>query len=115
MTRRVPDPAEGRRCSRCGFVGPLDAFPPMRRMSAGRSSWCRECARQANRDYRAANAERLNAPRRIGPRPRTCAGCGLAFEGRANRRWCCGACRAVVRASGPRREPCDRHGGAPMP
>jgi hypothetical protein len=37
-------------------------------MRDGLSSWCAECHRQANRDYREANRDRLNEARRVVPR-----------------------------------------------
>jgi hypothetical protein len=37
-------------------------------MRDGLSSWCAECHRQAHRDWREANRNRLNEARRVVPR-----------------------------------------------
>jgi hypothetical protein len=48
----------------CSDSLPLEAFPLNRRMHLGRSSHCRECAREATRDWRRRNRDTINAERR---------------------------------------------------
>ena len=50
------------RCARCGEPKPLAEF---RRLTSGSwSSYCRECARQCTREWRARNRDEINAGRR---------------------------------------------------
>ncbi len=51
-------------CAKCRRWGELADFPADGRMGSGRSSWCRECHREAVRDWRRRNRERENADRR---------------------------------------------------
>ena len=51
-------------CAKCRRWGALADFPADRKMSSGRSSWCRECHREAVRDWRRRNREIENARRR---------------------------------------------------
>ena len=51
-------------CSKCRRWGELADFPVVGKTSSGRSSWCRECHREAVRDWRRRNRERENARRR---------------------------------------------------
>lgn len=53
MTAAAPS-ATLRECRRCGAIRSESEFPPNRRI-------CRECKREYNREYRAANRDRLNA------------------------------------------------------
>jgi hypothetical protein len=89
-------------CSGCSRWFPLEAFPLNRRMHLGRGSRCRECAREATRDWRKRNREyelAYNAERRERYRaehPLTewhCVVCGEAFAGRADRLVCSERCR----------------------
>lgn len=38
-------------CRRCNFDKEADAFPPNKAYASGHSTWCRECHKQANRDW----------------------------------------------------------------
>jgi hypothetical protein len=75
-------------CSKCGEWLPLEAFPVNRRMHFGRGSRCRECAREATRDWRRRNRDHENADRRAGYREehpllkRPCNVCGRLFAKR---------------------------------
>jgi predicted sulfurtransferase len=51
-------------CAKCRRWARLADFPSNGRASTGRSSWCRECHRNAVRDWRRRNRERENARRR---------------------------------------------------
>ena len=51
-----------KRCSSCGEEKPLDAFRD--RTRRGRRSECRDCERERNRRYRAANAEKIRERQR---------------------------------------------------
>ncbi len=51
-------------CAKCRGWAPMADFPPSGKASSGRSSWCRECHREAVRDWRRRNRERENADRR---------------------------------------------------
>jgi hypothetical protein len=57
-------PATHKRCWNRSEWLPLEEFPLNRRFRLGRSSWCRNCARAATRDWRARNREEINAERR---------------------------------------------------
>lgn len=48
-----------KQCSRCGQAKSLDQFPPRSDRPDGRASACRECDRARQREYYAANRERL--------------------------------------------------------
>jgi hypothetical protein len=52
-------------CRRCGEA--KTAFPWNLRLTAGLSSWCRDCHAEAKRRYRDENRERLNESRRVVP------------------------------------------------
>lgn len=54
-------------CSGCGDWLPRAPFPLNRRMYLGRGSRCRECAREATRDWRKRNRDEINAERRERP------------------------------------------------
>lgn len=49
---------QNKRCSKCGFTGPLDAFQKNRRGKHGRGSWCRQCCAKAASRYRLDNLDR---------------------------------------------------------
>ena len=51
-----------KQCSKCGAEHPLDSFP--RAGSRGRGSWCRSCAREANRAWKDLNRDKVNAAKR---------------------------------------------------
>ncbi len=51
-------------CSACRKWHPVADFPRSSIQSSGLSSWCRECHREAVRDWRRRNRERENARRR---------------------------------------------------
>jgi len=51
-------------CAKCRRWGELTDFPADGRMGSGRSSWCRDCHREAVRSWRARNRDRENARRR---------------------------------------------------
>jgi hypothetical protein len=51
-----------KQCSKCGSEHPLDDFP--RAGSRGRGSWCRPCARAANRAWKDRNRDKVNAAKR---------------------------------------------------
>jgi hypothetical protein len=86
-------------CSGCGDWMPLESFPLNRRMYLGRGSRCRECAREAVRDWRRRNRDEINAERRARYRAEHplrewhCVVCGEAFEGRPDRLVCSERCR----------------------
>lgn len=42
-------------CSACGESKPFDEFNKAARGSGGRSAWCRDCSKEYNRRYNAAN------------------------------------------------------------
>lgn len=48
-------------CRRCHSEKPEDEFHPHRAFASGRSTWCRDCHRAANREWYAANKARQNA------------------------------------------------------
>ena len=88
-----------KRCSNCSEWLPLEAFVANHRMYLGRSSWCRECARAATREWRVRNRERVNAERREAYRAehpvvsKGCVVCGATFTGRPDRIVCSDGCR----------------------
>jgi hypothetical protein len=90
-------PPDGKRCSRCCEWLPAAAFRPNPRMSSGLHSWCRACAREGMREWRAEHREQLNAKRRAGPFPTTCADCAETFAARVRTQVCCPDCQASMR------------------
>jgi Uncharacterized protein containing a Zn-ribbon (DUF2116) len=89
-------------CGGCSRWLPLEAFPPNRSRYLGRGSRCRECAREATRDWRrrnrdyelAYNAERRERYRAEHPPAQWhCVVCGEAFAGRSDRLVCSERCR----------------------
>lgn len=97
MTYGPPTP---KRCSSCTDWLPLDELPRNRRMHLGRSSRCRECHREATRDWRQRNRVKLNAARRVEyraehPLPeRPCVVCGEPMRKRPDALVCSPSCRA---------------------
>ena len=96
-----------KRCSNCSQFLPLDAFVANRGAWKGLSSWCRECHRQATRDWRARNRDELNARRREQYRlehplheGRRCGECGREIPAtrNANALVCSPACRQARQA-----------------
>lgn len=51
-------------CTRCGRSAPPDAFHACARMRSGRQSWCKQCAVERTRQWRADNRDAINARRR---------------------------------------------------
>src|SRR5207248_903653 len=86
-------PKTHKRCSHCKRWLPFDAFGRNPRTKLGLSSWCRECAREATRRWRAANSERINAAIRLGERERDCVDCGQSFTFKNARAVRCPDCR----------------------
>jgi hypothetical protein len=90
-----------RRCTGCCKWLPLEAFPANRRMHLGVSSRCRDCHREAVRDWRRRNRDRVNAERRAAYRAahlrveRPCVVCGRSFAGRPDALVCGGECRRL--------------------
>lgn len=88
-----------KRCTGCSAWLPLEGFPVNRRMHLGRSSRCRECHREATRDWHRRNRERVNAERRSSyraahpPVTRPCVVCGLPMTNRPNALACGEECR----------------------
>jgi hypothetical protein len=65
-------------------------------MHFGRHSWCRDCARQATRDWRRRNPELMawmNERRRLGEREKACLDCGRSFTFRNSLAQRCPSCR----------------------
>jgi hypothetical protein len=95
---RQPQDAVERACSRCGARLPLSAF----RLIRGRPpSWCRACAVERTRQWRAEHRDTLNARRRD-TAPRYCAACGGSLAKRPGPgRWprYCPTCRKAGRAA----------------
>lgn len=52
-----------RRCTRCRKVKAFSEFRSDDRMRYGRSSWCRSCANEKTREYKAANRDEIQAKR----------------------------------------------------
>jgi DNA-directed RNA polymerase subunit RPC12/RpoP len=86
-----------KRCSRCQAILPLEAFAPNPKLAVGLDSQCRECHREATREWRARNpdaVEAYNASRRIVHPPRQCVTCGATFTPRQTRSQRCPDCAA---------------------
>jgi hypothetical protein len=94
------EPTE-RRCTGCSAWLPLENFPANRRMHLGVSSRCRECHREATRDWRRRNRDHVNADRRAAYRAeyplveRPCVRCGQSFAGRPDALVCGAECRRL--------------------
>jgi hypothetical protein len=83
----------GKRCSRCGKTGFLDAFPANSKTRDGRSPWCRECHNAAVREWRERNPG-YYLSRRVKHEPRPCTECGELFvPGRSDTLVCKDLCR----------------------
>jgi hypothetical protein len=109
MAREMTDTAEHlttwlpkeKPCSACSRWLPLEAFPLNRSRYLGRGSRCLECAREATRDWRRRNRERVNAERRAvyreaHPLPeRPCVDCGEVFTAKRRDVVRCPACRRL--------------------
>jgi predicted nucleic acid-binding Zn ribbon protein len=100
---------DGRRCTGCCRWLSLEEFPANHRMHLGVSSRCRECHREAVRDWRRRNRDRENADRRAAYRAahprveRPCVVCGRLFAKRADALVCGPRCREQ-RTKAQRRE-----------
>jgi hypothetical protein len=81
------------RCTCCRRVLPAESFGPRPAKRDGLASWCRECCREANRRWRAANREAYNAARRKGPTAGECVECGAPFMGHPTRLVCSRRCK----------------------
>jgi hypothetical protein len=103
FAREISVTARDKRCASCHRVAPLQEFPPNPRTRDRRSSWCRTCATESTRRWRASNpdyVEAYNQARRVRHSPRSCVGCGLEFVPvRVDSRHCCSACRRHQRAN----------------
>jgi hypothetical protein len=67
-------------CRKCSEAKPHGDFPANSKMRDERSSWCRECHREATRRTRERYREKYNAARRVpAPEPRECLECGKVF------------------------------------
>jgi predicted nucleic acid-binding Zn ribbon protein len=92
-------PPTHKRCPNCSDWLPLEAFSSNRRAHLGRSSWCRDCARAATRDWRERNRNQENAQRRQRYRDdhplieRPCVVCGRPFAKRPDAIVCGEECR----------------------
>jgi hypothetical protein len=63
-TRYGTDPTDGLLlCSRCHRELPADAFRPNPRMSRGLGSWCKSCALERTRQWRAEHGTEINGRR----------------------------------------------------
>jgi hypothetical protein len=88
------------RCARCRQILPVTEFAPNPRMKSGVHSWCRPCAAERNREWRAANAgyvEAANAARREGPFSKVCADCGEQFDASRRAQVRCPGCQVEMR------------------
>lgn len=50
-------PPTEKRCVHCEQWQPLEAFRPNPRMRSGLNSWCKECQKERNREWRAEHPE----------------------------------------------------------
>jgi len=85
-----------KRCPRCERCLPLEAFSRNHRYKSGRSSWCRECAVEATRQWRERNQELvqwMNERRRLGERERECVDCSQTFTFKSTVAVRCSNCR----------------------
>jgi len=82
-------------CARCGEWLPAEAFRP--RLAGGLRSWCNPCAVERTRQWQAEHRDELNAKRRAGPFPVTCADCGAGFLASRRRQVRCPGCQAEMR------------------
>jgi hypothetical protein len=86
-------------CRNCSSWLPLESFPPNERMHFGRHSWCRDCAREATRDWRRRNRKQINEQRRREYREahplqtRPCVVCGRPMTKPTNTLVCGEDCR----------------------
>ena len=60
----LTDPDVGKACTKCGQVKPLEEYGRNRTRPGGLNCWCKGCAREYNRAYRAANRERARESNR---------------------------------------------------
>jgi hypothetical protein len=100
----------GKVCSRCGQRKSATEFPRNSKMLSNLHSWCRDCSRQATRDWRAEHPEyerAHNEARRRGPLEVRCLDCGETFAARSVLQHRCPACQRRYRnsSSRPRRAP----------
>jgi hypothetical protein len=99
VTRRAGQASDDLRCARCGRFLPPEAFHLAPRMRSGRSSWCRECQVDRNRQSRDEHRDEINGRRRaayphVTHPERGCDICGQAFTPRTSRsRFCSLPCR----------------------
>ena len=87
-----------KQCPRCRRVLLLEAYRPDERAALGVSSWCRECAAVATREWRIRNRERIKAARKREPVELLCSECGGTFIGRPNRKTCSDECGRARKA-----------------
>jgi hypothetical protein len=71
-------------------------------MRSGLTSWCRACAVERMRQWRADNGdyiERINAGRRVRQLTKRCANCGIEYTpARKDRETCSLACKRALKA-----------------
>lgn len=51
-------------CSKCKAVKPLPEFNNSKNYADGKFQWCRQCCREASKEFRTRNADRIKAERR---------------------------------------------------
>ena len=56
-----PGTHDGKRCTRCGEIGPVDQFGRAPRGKDGRKTWCKPCHVANSRAWREANPEKAAA------------------------------------------------------
>lgn len=85
-----------RLCSKCRLRLPLAEFAAHPKGRDGLQSWCRGCQREGTKRWRAKNREAINAARRVGPFPETCADCATSFEAAHPSQKRCPECQAAM-------------------
>lgn len=80
-------------CARCKERKPTDDFRPDPQMRCGLGSWCKPCCLSSTREWRARNAEQINARRRKTAVSCKCVECGTTFESIRPRLTCTADCK----------------------
>jgi hypothetical protein len=66
MTSQQEVTLEGtKKCSKCRQWHAFSNFAAKPHLSSGLDSWCRECKRASNREWRDRNRDRYNTQRRV--------------------------------------------------
>ena len=60
----ILEPVAAKRCRRCGEVKDRSEFPASTKLSDGLLSWCRSCAVERTRQWRAENRDEYNRRQR---------------------------------------------------